>query len=86
MKITYYSNNSGGYWWLTDENWYALENAGWVVDWRKSRWLGALATKAYREGLTIGQAVNEWETVTNESAYNEGCECCGLPHDFHEEI
>lgn len=36
MKVSYSSNNSGGKWWLTDENWRALEAAGWVVDWVKA--------------------------------------------------
>ena len=33
MKITYRSNNSGGYWWLKDEDWKKLEEAGWEVIW-----------------------------------------------------
>lgn len=31
--ITYSANNSGGSWWLKDADWYALEEAGWVVHW-----------------------------------------------------
>lgn len=31
--VEYNSNNSGGSWWLTDENWKALEAAGWKVQW-----------------------------------------------------
>ncbi len=27
-KIEYSSNNSGGDWWLKDEDWFALEKAG----------------------------------------------------------
>lgn len=57
--VEYSSNNSGGSWWLKDEDWFALEKAGWVVDWCKNnksefckpdkngRWLGALATNAF---------------------------------------
>lgn len=30
-------NNSGGGWWLSDEDWKALERAGWVVDWAENR-------------------------------------------------
>ena len=33
MKITYDSNNSGGSWWLKDEDWKALEKEGWTVLW-----------------------------------------------------
>lgn len=31
--ILYDSNNSGGSFWLTDENWRDLEAAGWHVEW-----------------------------------------------------
>jgi hypothetical protein len=31
--IEYDSNNSGGYWWLDDDQWTALEAAGWIVHW-----------------------------------------------------
>lgn len=31
--LIYSSNNSGGSWWLRDEDWGALERAGWVVHW-----------------------------------------------------
>lgn len=31
--IQYESNNSGGRWWLSDNDWHALEEAGWVVHW-----------------------------------------------------
>ena len=35
INVTYDSNNSGGSWWLTDEDWNALEKAGWTVKWKK---------------------------------------------------
>lgn len=31
--VEYSSNNSGGGWWLKDEDWKALEKAGWVIEW-----------------------------------------------------
>ena len=95
MKVEYGSNNSGGDWWLEDKDWFALEKAGWKVSWVKDdpdaffhkegqeRWLGALATKAVREGLSLKEAVAEWETITGQSADREGCECCGRPHSFY---
>lgn len=56
----YSSNNSGGSWWLSDDDWKELEKGGWVVDWvadqedtgscrsdSDGRWLGALACSAY---------------------------------------
>jgi hypothetical protein len=33
--ITYSPNNSGGRWWLTDQNYKDLEAEGWTVQWAK---------------------------------------------------
>lgn len=33
QEYTYSSNNSGGSWWLSDDDWKALEKAGWRVWW-----------------------------------------------------
>lgn len=97
-KIKYDSNNSGGGWWLEDKDWYDLEAAGWVVRWLKDdelyskyvredgRWLGALATSATREGLSLEDAIAEFERITGQNSGDEGCGCCGQPHYFYEEI
>jgi len=90
MIVNYHSNNSGGHWWLDDDDWLALEKAGWKVNWYrnrsdnrgKERWLKALATSASREGLSLDAAIEEWERITGQSADSTGCECCGRPHDF----
>lgn len=91
MKVEYTSNNSGGEWWLTDDDWYALEKAGWKVVWsrdveilgqKQERRLGALATSAFREGLGLHEAVDEWEVVTGKFSTEAGCPCCGQPHYF----
>lgn len=98
MKVEYRSNNSGGRWWLGDEDWEALEKAGWVVNWVKDkpekdkwsdekktgRFLGALAVSATRFGLPLRDAVREWEDITGECSTDAGCACCGKPHDFTE--
>lgn len=31
--VEYSSNNSGGYWWLSDDDWIKLEKYGWKVVW-----------------------------------------------------
>lgn len=90
MRVEYSSNNSGGSWWLTDEQWLALEAAGWKVKWCKDdkhhngavRWLGALATSASLECETPGDAMRAFETITGLSVSDEGCGCCGAPHSF----
>lgn len=96
MYVEYSSNNSGGEWWLTDENWKALEKAGWIVSWsaeneyqkeycdEEGRYLGALARDAKREGLSYDDAIEEWENITGCNADDEGCPCCGPPHSFYE--
>jgi len=105
--VEYYSNNSGGNWWLTDEDWYALERAGWDVKWVKNmddgalfgreakktgRWLGALAkeativVEAYSKSFAEDIAETWWsETLPNQNRYDEGCNCCGRPHEFYAE-
>lgn len=88
--VEYSSNNSGGGWWLGDSDWLKLQEAGWKVDWisrdihTDGRWLGALATRAKRYGLDLESAVREWESITGQSAADEGCNCCGQPHEFVE--
>jgi hypothetical protein len=96
MYVEYSANNSGGKWWLTDEDWKSLEGAGWEVEWVKDwdndyfkpdtegRWLGALAKKATRRGLGLREAVAEWERATSACSTDAGCPCCGPPHHFTE--
>ena len=81
MKVEYSSNNSGGYWWLKDEDWYALEKAGWEVKWKGERWLGALASRAEKDFPSLKEAIMEFEKVTGQQASDEGCNCCGPPHN-----
>lgn len=87
--IEYSSNNSGGSWWLNDQQWLALEKAGWNVHWYRNdhnteRFLGALASSASREGLSMRMAIAEWEDITGENSADLGCSCCGTPHTFTE--
>lgn len=49
------------------------------------RFIGALATRATRRGLSYEKAIAEWERITGENADDEGCPCCGAPHYFIEE-
>ena len=97
VKVSYDSNNSGGSWWLKDKDWFALEKVGWTVEWKKDqkgpifgtdpdgRWLGALATSAYKTFETLQEGIDEWEDITGQCASDEGCECCGEPHNFSGE-
>lgn len=94
--VEYSSNNSGGSWWLSDQNWKDLEAAGWEVQWVKDeegnifqekgeeRFLGALAWKAIRRDVSLRVAMAEFEDVTGEDPDASGCDCCGQPHYFGE--
>lgn len=96
MPIKYSSNNSGGYWWLTDDDWKNLEAGGWEVHWFRNdtdlvfptdedgRWLGALAMYAIRRGVSLEAAQAEFQDITGIDADDEGCNCCGQPHNFYE--
>lgn len=123
QRVEYSSNNSGGHWWLTDQNWQDLEKAGWYVIWGRlwfcrskyettarpatikhlcpqdkceghrrfesaaeisedARWLESLARAAIREGLSMADAIAEWERITGANSAELGCSCCGPPHSF----
>lgn len=92
MKLEYTHNNSGGSWWLTDDDWRNLEKAGWTVEWSRDgdpewgvedgRWLGALATRAWIETDDPDEAVRKWGQITGQNPHDEGCNCCGQPHWF----
>jgi hypothetical protein len=77
----YASNNSGGSWWLTDQDWKVLEKNGWIIDWKEEKWLGATATRAAFEG-TLKEAMESFSSSTGQDPYEEGCSCCGPPHYF----
>lgn len=96
IKVKYSSNNSGGSWWLKDEDWKNLEKAGWNVEWvaeesdsflssmnKDGRWLGALATTASKSFPSVQVGIKEWEKITGQKADVEGCNCCGAPHTFY---
>ena len=75
MIVEYSSNNSGGSFWLDEKDWKALERAGWVRDTDH-------IYRATREGLTLREAIEEFESVTGQYSNALGCNCCGPPHNF----
>lgn len=38
VLIQYRSNNSGGHFWISEEDWKNLEKAGWVIKWIWESW------------------------------------------------
>src|SRR5271165_5422822 len=94
IKVKYRSNNSGGDWWLDDEDWFNLEKAGWEIEWVKDdknlsdkngRFLGALAVYASKMVEDPEDAIREFEKITGQSGSDSGCSCCGRPHSFNWE-
>jgi len=95
--IRYSSNNSGGRWWLSDDDWKRLEQNDWKVEWvskndkfrtadKDGRWLGALATACSKRFHSLLEAAAEFGRITGQSASEAGCPCCGPPHYFSEEL
>jgi hypothetical protein len=82
ITLEYSSNNSGGSFWLSDEDWKNLEAAGWKVEWQKAHFLGTLATSASFECETPDEGIASFVAVTGQDPWAEGCNCCGAPHHF----
>jgi hypothetical protein len=78
--VEYSHNNSGGVDWMKKDDWQKLIDAGWIVDDRQ-RCSGRIFS-AKRIGLSLEDAVTEWEKITGMDAAEEGCNCCGRPHYF----
>jgi len=86
--VEYYSNNSGGVDWLTLEEWDNLRKEGWQL----RDFHGPIGTNetlkgrrpkyARRYGLSMRDAIDEFERLTNQDAGDPGCSCCGPPHEF----
>jgi len=86
-RVHYQAISSGGGWWPTADDWEALEGAGWAVAWESNHEGGhlvPLATSATRDGVTLYEAIDEFESVTSQDPYEPGCPCaeCGPPHRF----
>lgn len=80
--VEYNHNNSGGVDWVTPEMWENLVKAGWKVT-RTSSW-GSRIHSAERHGLSLHDAIVEWQSITGLDPAAMGCNCCGRPHSFYE--
>ena len=94
QRIRYSSNNSGGARWLDQKDWDALQAAGWLVEWsaweegrHEYNWpSGTPARYAWAPaGMTEYQARVSFTDATEQSSWEEGCNCCGVPHNFYED-
>lgn len=80
QHVEYQHNNSGGFDWLTPTMWDDLVKAGWVVDNK----FGNRIYSVIRHGLSLHDAIVEWQKVTGLDPAAMGCNCCGRPHNFYE--
>ena len=75
--VNYDENNSGGGRWLCDDDHRNLIRAGWIV------YNGHYTCTAYKQFPSLDAAIAEWESITGQDANEEGCSCCGQPHNFY---
>ena len=51
----------------------------------KERWLEAAAVSAILDGVrSVEEAISRWDDAIGFNANEEGCRCCGQPHNFSE--
>lgn len=79
--VQYSANNSGGSDWMTRQNWEDLERDGWIVQWDFSNGRG-LPYCGYLPDVGLDEAMDRWSSVTAMDPSEEGCDCCGPPHNF----
>lgn len=81
--VEYSANNSGGHWWLTDEDWYKLEKAGWVILWAKDEFVYDDGAYVYENGapkISGGSRTNfidndgRWLGTLAKYAFKPNCE------------
>lgn len=48
----------------------------------EEKWLGAFAQYAYKHFNSIEEALEEFEKITKQNVLDDGCNCCGPPHEF----
>ena len=77
MIVKYSENNSGGGRWLTDKEVQSLKDNGWNVEQRHFN-----LVNAEKEFSSIKEALEEFESITDQCVTDEGCNCCGAPHRF----
>lgn len=91
-------NNSGGSFWLNRKNYDALLAAGWYIQPSESSFLddnfgaddreGGHVPYSWRHGLrveanSLQEAVEQFESITGQDFFAEGCNCCGAPFSMY---
>jgi len=52
------------------------------TNWELDPRTGSIGRSSRKEFSSMREAVNEWENLTSGNASDEGCNCCGPPHNF----
>lgn len=73
MKVMYDSNNSGGSFWIGEDDIQKMEAAGWVHS-------GYMTWSL--EADSVQSAKDQWAALLGKDPDEIGCECCGPPHNF----
>lgn len=74
-------NNSGGKWWLKENDELGLKNAGWKVNIAHGVG-GRHVAHAFLIGADIETALKSFRQATHFTGRELGCNCCGVPFSF----
>jgi hypothetical protein len=92
-RITFSENNSGGCWWLKQEQYANLFKVWWkpgreCYDGTVRGASRIIVLDAIDEDVALAAAsklaIMEWEKATGENADEIGCTCCGPPYQFYD--
>lgn len=97
FKYEFHESNSGGYHRLSEKNYRDLHAAGWSArmycfdadqdetDIDQMLFDGLSRPYMSKEFPTIRAAVEEWEKITGQDFFEQGCTCCGPPFRLRSE-
>lgn len=75
VTVEFRHTNNGGHWWLSEDDWADLADAGWTVS-RDTN------TAKIHAG-DVEAAIAHWaETLPHFNPEDRGCECCSEPFIF----
>lgn len=83
IKIEFSHSNNGGYFWLTDSDWDALQKAGWEVFPTREYFPVYRRPHATILANDVEHAKALWAAALPHFDPNdEGCTCCSAPFTF----
>lgn len=81
FKVGCSENNSGGYFWLTTEDYKGLVREGFTVFPKNRTFYKVASARTEDEAIMMVKA--DFNSATTFDADDEGCNCCGRPFYFH---